>query len=376
MYPEEELARRATFKNAFDTGTIELRVLQKESATILIPWQLFLLDAQKLENELAHIQKQRADKVTAKLIAKRKGIGDVTSKRIIDRLIRLQNFVSKNSVLPTNKFCGSLRGLNDRQAIERIITFFEIDVAALRAFNQKSRALAYLIGCVEHKNINISQGVLTNKLLPNWQVVDNKIYKNTSGFVIRDEKVPFVFLPSEINPDETDGRQIFTLVYLLIIIGLNEYDSFLEHDFTAKALTAKGTLGRIHRLTSELLLPSPVTDKLRGNQITIATRDELAARYKMTPTAVVVTLRRRGVISNEAYNSLLPAPYQPSQKSRSPGRTPRIDTSVRKFCGRHSFEQINSAIRRNLITSIQAQYLLFGAVNKKGYKQYRDRIKI
>ena len=43
---------------------------------------------QKLEDELNHIQKQRADKVSAKLIAKRKGAGEVTSKRIIDRLIR------------------------------------------------------------------------------------------------------------------------------------------------------------------------------------------------------------------------------------------------------------------------------------------------
>src|SRR5262249_39060117 len=118
LYPEEELTRRSAFKNASDTGTLEFDVLKEESEKILIPWQLFLLDEEKLDRELAHIHKQRIDKVSPKLIAKRKGAGDVTSKRIIDRLIRLQNFVSKGAGLEANPFCGSLRGLGDSQAIQ------------------------------------------------------------------------------------------------------------------------------------------------------------------------------------------------------------------------------------------------------------------
>lgn len=274
-----------------------------------------------------------------------------------------------------NQFCGSLVGKNDKDAVSHILSYFSIDIDKFRNYKNKASSLEYLIKKIEDKNINISQGVLTNKMLPNHQVVNNSVYKNTSGFVIKDEKIPFIFLPSEINPDETDGRQIYTLIYLLVIIGLNQYNFFIEKDFKTKAIKAKGQQAKIYRITSELLLPRTQTDLLKDQTVTTEIRDDLSLKYKMTPTAVLVTLRIRNTITHDEYKLLLPPEYKP-QKNTNIMKSPGIETSVRKFCGKHSFDFINTAIKNGSVTSVQAQYLLFGGVNKKGYKKYCVYLKI
>lgn len=377
MYPEEKLIARPIFQDAFTSDSIEYKDLKEESDKILIPWQMFLLDSRNLKKELDHIEKMRADKISSKLIAKRTGVGGVTSKRIIDRLIRLQNFITTANILPTNTFCGSLVGKSSTDAVTHILSYFDIDINKFRGYKNKSSALSYLLGKIEGKYVNVSQGVLTNKMLPHRLVVDSSIYKNTSGFVIKDEKIPFIFLPSEINPDEVEGRQIYTLIYLVVLIGLNEYDFFIEKNFKTKALSAKSKQKKIYAITSELLLPSAVTETMRGTLVTSTVRDNLASDYKITPTAVVVTLRIRKVISTKAeYEALLPPPYVPSKTSTHFSRTPKIETSVKKFCGVYSFESVNAGIKSGQLSSTQAQYLLFGAVNKKNFKKYRDGLNL
>ena len=376
MYPEENLIERTVFKEALERGTIEFKDLRNESDKILIPWQMFLLEPEILKRELSHIDKQRSDKISDKLFSKRKGEGDITSKRILDRLIRLQNFICENSQMSQNEYCGSLVGKKDNECIGHIVSYFEINLEIFRSKN-KNEALAYLISKIQNKGINISQGVLANKMLPAWQVVGNELYKNTSGFVIKDEKVPFIFLPSEISPNEVDSRQIYTLIYLVFLIGLNEYDILIEKDFKAKAINAKGVQARLYKLTSELLLPSEHSDKLNGSDIDEALRDSLASKYKMSATAIVVTLRIRKIISAGQYKTLMPPEYVKNKNnSKQPMSSPAIENSVKKFCGKYSFDLVNTNIKNGTLTSVQAQYLLFGSVNKKNFKKYRMRLKI
>lgn len=376
IYPEENLAQRPVFKDAFSADSIEFKDLKDESDKILIPWQFFLLDKDNFQNELDHINEMRIDKISTKLIAKRKGIGSVTSKRIIDRLIRLQNFICDNSDFPDNPFCGSLIGKTEKEAASHIKRYFSIVSDEFRRLKSKDLALHYLVNKIENKNINISQGVLAHKLLPAWQVVDNSIYKNTSGFVIKDDKVPFIFLPNEINPDEVTGRQIYTLIYLVTLIGLNEYNFFIERDFKVKAVEAKGRQARIFRITSELLLPSEDTTELMGQDITIQKRDSLSQKYKITPTAVLVILRMRKIITTDQYRALLPVEIEIKNKKISKMHSPNIETSLRKFCGKHPFDFINDSLKKSSISSIHAQYLLFGGVNKKGFKKYQTYLNI
>ncbi len=373
LYPEEKLEQRVIFQAAFSSGIIEYKDLVSESEKILIPWQLFFLNSVNFNTQIKHIEKERKDKVSEKLIAKRRGVGDVTSKRIIDRLIRQQNFLVGTGIFSTNSFCGCLKNVPTKRASDKIISTFSIDRNLLWRYRGKGSALEYLINQIESANINVSRGVLTNKLLPTWQVVPSDVYRNTSGFAIRDDNVPFVFLPSEINPDEVESRQIYTLIYLIAVIGLDQYDYYLDKNFKAKIMGATGMSARIHAITSEFLMPTEETEKLRGQTITMGLRDSLSEKFKVSPLALVTTLRMRGIINKQEFEILKPQPFTPKKRT-TPSRAPKISTSVEKFCGTKSYKAINNGIVSKSITNTQAQYLIFGAANKKGYYKYRNEL--
>lgn len=369
IYPEEGFAARKVFAEALSDGVIEFDDLRKEAGMMLIPWQMFFMDAPKLDAELAKIEAFRQQAQTAPF-AKRKGAGNTTSKRILDRLLRLQAYVTTNHSFPKNAFCGALVGKDPVAAAALLRDHFGIKDGAFRTKN-KVDALDYLIEKAEEHQVSVSQGVLANKILPALNDSKN-VYKSTSGFVIGHAQLPFVFLPSETNPDEREGRQILTLVYLLVLIGLEAYEYEIEKDFKAKMLAATGKQATAYDVASEFLLPTSVTDALRGNVITEASRDDLAKRHKITPTAVVVILRRRKVITYEQFNSLTPL-TAPARAPKS-GGPQAIDRSVRKFNGKHAFELINADFAAGRINNMGTQYLLFGGPNKVGFKKYKRKL--
>lgn len=375
MYPEEKLSDRKVFQDGKAHGFLDFERFRSECEKILVPWQMFLLDKKNLEKQIFHIEKQRLHNVSSKLIAKRKGSGNVTSKRIVDRLIRQQNYTTQSGSFAKNPFCGSLKGRQIKSSARYIESHFDISTVRFRSFSTKESALDYLIERVEAKSVNVSRGVLTNKILPHSAVVPGDVYKNTSGFAIRDEKVPFVFLPSEINPDEVASRQIYTLVYLLTVIGLDQYDYVLNKDFAAKMMFGSKVNKKIHSITSEFLLPSDEISQLQGSNISITKRDELAARYKVSPTALVTTLKVRKIIDQPKYDEILPDAFVPGKRSSSSGaRTPKVSTSAKKFCGQQSFAAINTGLQNGTLGNTQAQYLIFGTINKKNFKKYRSEL--
>ncbi len=371
MYPEEKLVERPLFEEGLSGTPIDFQDFRDECDKILIPWQMFLLSKVNLATELGHIESQR-QKVSQKLFAKRRGNGNVTSKRIIDRLIRCQNYVTTNGTFPKHAFSGSLNGMQTIDAAAHIVAYFGIDMRVFRS-KKKAEALSYLIKRLEENNINVCQGVLTNKILPQVDGV-REVYKGTSGFAIKDEKVPFVFIPSEINPNEKDGRQIYTLVYLMTVVGLEQYEFILNKDFKVSLLASRGLQKRIYDITSEFLLPRAKTEQYRGITITETIRDDLSTAYKITPSAVTVIFRKRGHIPDQAvYEALLPDP-QPVVSDNGPRRQPGIEASVRKFNGKHVCDLANPAIKSRALFPVQAQYLLFGSVNKKGFKDYQKTL--
>lgn len=369
IYPEEELEKRRFFTDAFDNGYLSYVELLKECESIQIPWQMFFLTPGNLKKQLDHISKERKFKFTAKFFSKRKGVGDITSKRIIDRLIRLQNYVLQNFTLTPNNFCGALKGKSYSECVNVFLNYFEIDVFEFRS-KKTDKAFDYLIGKIETKSVNISRGVLKGGVLPEVKNV-NDVYKNTSGFVVRNECLPFIFLPDDLNPDEAMGRRIYTLIYLLTCVGLDDYDFYLENSFKASALKKKGGEAIKHGITTAILFPEEETDLLREAVVGAEDVAKLSAKFKITPTAVVVTLKRRGVITQEEYEELLPPPFKPQKKTgEQHGQRPLITTAVKKFCGSSAFSYVNAGIRSGSLKSIQAQYLIFGHVHKNQYKKY------
>lgn len=269
FYPEEKLLEHEVFKNAFKKNAITITELRSICEKIHLPWQMFLLDLKNLRKELKNIDNNRLDKFPRDLlkIHKRKGRGDITSKRIIDRQIRIQSFTV--SQLPNNFTCdfsGSLRAKNVQDSVNYITDYFNIDIKYFRMKDSAEKAKDYLVERIQTKgNINISQGVRTNGILPEIKNTLN-LYKNTSGFVIKDEKIPFIFLPSEINPDENHFRQIYTLIYLLVVIGFEEYSHAIE-SYSFKKIKDDKKFKLMNDVVSEFLLPKSITDNLKTTLI-------------------------------------------------------------------------------------------------------------
>lgn len=369
IYPEEKLRERPSFSAAFQSGYIDYKALIKESELLYIPWQMFFLSSDNLKHAIKHIENQRADKFSPKFFAKRIGQGEVTSKRIIDRLVRLQNYIVSNSNLPTNQFCGALKGKKIDYCIQFISNYCGINDAFFS--KNKNSALSYLIQNIESKNINVSTNALKAGVLPEVKGV-NDIYKNTSGFVIKDDQIPFIFLPNENNPDEIIARHIYTMLYLLTCIALDDYDFYIKQDFVASAVQSQGLEAKKHEIVMGILFPKEITDTLCKDNINKELIDSLANSRKMTPTAILVTLKKRTIITQDEYDALIPSPYKPNNKQS--GRRTKITNSVKKFCGKAALGFIENAIKNGSIKNIQAQYLLFGRVRKKDYKSYCQQI--
>lgn len=377
FYPEEELLKHKDIEEAFTTGSISISKLKKRSESIFIPWQMFFLNKKNLDKELEKIENIRKDKFPNNaLLIKRKGQGDITSKRILDRLLRIQNFVSNVSNLPKNTFCGSLKNKNNVDSVNFIIKYFNIDINKLRNRTHAKDYLDDLIEGIQSKNINISKGVLTNGILLNHQVVKSNVYRNTSGFAIKDETIPFIFLPSEINPDEISYRQIYTLLYLLVAIGLEKYEYLVESKFSYKKIKQQDKNQKhVHNICSEFLLPESHTDLLKNQIIDQSVIDAIKIKYKLSPTAIITILKIRKIITPEKCEELKPPEFIPIKNTlNAPIRPAKIITSVTKFCGNVATPIINMAIKNKSLGSIPAQYLIFGRPQKKNYKLYFNQI--
>lgn len=370
IYLDEHLVDRPLFLNARQTRTLTYTELRAECDKLLITWQLFLLTPTRLEKEIGKIEEKRRSKFDQVMIASRDNEGHGISLRIADRLIALQDF-ARQGIDRENSFCGALKSTHRDKWAEQLLNHFEIDLTKL-ASGRKEKTLEYLIGKLEGKDIRVSRGVLSNKLLPAANAIRSS-YRKSSGFVVQDSKVPYIFLPNEVSDNETPGRQILTLLSLLILIGLNQYNLCIMGDFEMR-IGSNRTLRQIYEVASEILLPFDVTDKLRGEQITEETRDELASRYMLTPSAIVVTLRQRGLIEDDTtYQSLLDG-IPKGNGSKTTKRTPHIDTAVRKLCGNATSNDIINGLRSHTLTSIQAQYMMFGRVDKLRFEKYKANV--
>jgi len=375
LYPEEELLLRPTFQNAYEVGYINFSQLKKECETISIPWQLFFLEYQKLDEQLTHIEDTRKFKVTGKFVTKRKGEGNVSSKRIIDRLIRLQNFILQEGNYSSNQFCGKLVGLSVKDAGKALVyKYLKFDRTQLWDRKDMSYALGRYIELVENMNINVSSGVLKNKILPQIDTAKD-IYKNTSGICIHDQSVPMIFLPSETNENEPDARQIYTLIFLLVCIGLGEFDVFIDEKLKAKKIKSKAVQQKINLIVSEFLIPEFETNKLKERQITLEFCSKCCRKYKVSLIALLTIFKNRKVISQDKYKELYPDNYERNKKSAGGGSTP-VHRSVEKFTGRLGYKTISRTLAAGSLPQTQAQYLIFGTINKKNFQKFRQELNL
>jgi len=372
IYPEENSLERPLLREAISTGEISFTDLRSESDKVFVPWQMFLLNKKGFESNLKVIEDKRYKRIPRSLFANKRTSGKkkITSRRIIDRLITVHEIYT-NTLTMIHPFNDSLLGMSNKAAAAHTAQYFDIDLSRLHTrYTRIESAFDYLAGCLLDKKITVSRGMLANNLLPNWQVTDNNLYKNTSGFVIKDEKSPLIFLPYQTNPDEAIGRQIYTMFFLLVCVGLGEYEFLLHTDLTSKTLDKASTKEKkIHEIVGLILFPLEESNKINGLDETIL--EELSRKIKMTPSAVLTILLKRGRITIPTYNKLK---KKNSEKKRSPAgfmQTPKITTSLSKLYSKPGYM---SVLNNSTLTPIQKQRTLFGKVNQSQYKDVLNLI--
>jgi hypothetical protein len=355
---------------AIESDEISKSDLIAEAETLFIPWQMFLLTPSNLTKHLRRIEKNRADKINVKQLAHRAGFEGQTPYRLIDRYIRAQTFLLSHQSFSPNAFCNSLSGKTTQQAVTAISSHFNIDRDAF--WNRRTKELArdYLIEKLTQHQVNVAIGSSDARLMPSS---DNhrKLYKNISGFCLKDDRVPFIFINANLSDyEEPIGRQIYTTLYLLALIGLGYYT--LTRDWRpGKTSGAGNTYFRsAHRIASEFLFPTAELEKYRGKPISKETISSISNRFKLTPTAVAFRLHQDGLIGADETEKITPEPFK---KSGGP-RTPRIDRTVRRLNGSLVVNAVNASFGRNRITQNQAQYILFGRIRRKLWRDYRALI--
>ena len=370
FYPEENLLSRRLLSEALTRGTIAKLDLQREANTLFIPWHMFLLTPENLRAQLVNIERTRKDRIKIARLSSRGGQDGPPPNRLIDRYIRAQAFLHSTGLCQVNRYNNSLRGKTPLNAVERLSSYFQIDRSEFWQKPTKEAAFEYLMTRIEARQINVALGTSEARLVPTSR--NHKVlYRNISGFCLKDDRVPFVFINTNLSDEEEPlGRRIFTLVYLVALVGLGVYtvtrdwrmplDSSLRDPYSEVA----------YRITSSFLLPEAAIAPYRGRDITRAIVNDLSGRYKLTPAAVLVRLLREQYISRDQYEALT----VPTSPHISRLRSPRIDRAVRRLNGRVVCDAVTKAFRSNGITQNQAQYILFGRIRREAWRAYRAQV--
>ncbi|MDE2057381.1 MAG: hypothetical protein KGI78_00825 [Patescibacteria group bacterium] len=372
FYPEENLLTRKVPADALASGEISLSALKAEANRLFIPWQMFLLNMPRLRHHLRNIERNRRDKIRIAALSRRAGRVGAAPNRLIDRHIRAQNFLVSNGTYAPNAYNGMLRGMTAIDSVDAIVNHFSIDRDTFWRKSRKEEAFAYLVEIVQGGQVNVALGTSESRLVPS-SANHKLLYKNVSGFCLKDEHVPFIFVNMNMADDEEPaGRRIYTLVYLLTLVGLGIYTLTRDWRPGRPISEADPYLKHAHVITSEFLLPTVDLDPYRGKPITPEIVMGLSGQYKLTPTAVLFRLWKEKLITKNERDTLI----KPVPPRKSRGWPSYIDTAVRKFNGALVFGSVNAEFAARRITQNQAQYILFGRIRRTAWRQYRSRLRL
>lgn len=372
FYPEEELLGRPVLAQAIAQGEIKKSDLIAEADKHFIPWQMFLLTWPNLGKHIRRIEQERKDKIQVGEISKRSGAKGATPYRLIDRYIRAQNFLIGSGSYKSNPFNGALRGKTVDGSVAEIERFFGVDRTKLWNKQTKEKAFEYLIERFESGQINVALGTSEARLVPSSKN-HRALYKNISGFCLKSSKVPFAFVHMNMTDEEEPaGRRIYTLVLLIVLIGLGIYTVSRDWRPGRTKTSGAGYSAKAHAIASAFMLPSHALDKYRSAEITADTVRELSDFYKLTPTAVMYRLWKEKMVTREEMD----ARQSETITKKSRARSPHIENAVRKLNGGLVVAAVNGAYAAQSITQNQAQYILFGRIRRKLWRKYRVRVGI
>jgi hypothetical protein len=297
--------------------------------------------------------------------------GDVD---LIIKNIAIKQTLLNERLLPGSNNCEYIglisalksKNISESNIIEKIRNYFDFDLHEFRALPMK-KALDYVVDKIESKNIFVS--------FSSHEYMPQKIRKDItmSGFCIKDNKYPFVFINTRDGDDmpiilETDARQLFTLISMVISIGMNKF--FLEFN-TGRRKPAN--LKIIHKMTGEFLLPKE--DLFGKNVDNLEQLDLLSKKFKLSKSMIIFRLSELNIITGEKAGELREQ-LKNIKTSFFPKR-PKPVSGFGKYNGKRLSKEFVTALSSKKITKNEFNLVLFrkNHVNNSLHEEYRNTYK-
>lgn len=350
---------RPVYAEALNTGAIKIGELKDLAERAVIPYPLLFAQKTKVDRQISHKEKYLSTKVSKNeiLYASRGALRFEDIELIVLDLARKQEFL-KTHIFPSatnNVIAGSLsktlsQGVPPEVLASDVRELFGINLAILRKL-PKEDVLNHLIKKSEDKGIFVSRS--SHNYMPQ-QLGDDVGF---SGICIKDKKFPFIFLNTKDGIEkprilEPAGRQIFTLLTMLVYIAVGKYIYSSSGRKSANRLEKY-----IFAVVGEMLIPAKDLDHLSISNI-----DELRAAsnvYKVTPSMLLERMRELGLVSNEVAKAL----KLELKKALEDAFTPRAKnpalSGYEKYNGQRLSREVVAAFNARQISSVQLNQILF-----------------
>jgi len=368
-----------SYQNAVAINEIKFADLKELSSKANIPYPLFFATKTIIDIHIKDKAKSLFEKLPSKTEMQLNSRGKMRLEDIeliVKDLGRKQEFL-KNRILTTSKD-NSFVGLVAKKLKEKkqnyeladdIRSRLGVDLSVIRKIS-KEDVLQYLCDKSEEQGVLVSFS--SYDYMP--QNIDKEL--GVSGFCVKDKKFPYVFINTrdgDENPKilETSGRQIFTLVAMLVCIAMNKFIFSTKKEQTKSDETKK-----IFSIVGELLIP-----KKDAESITISSLEDLkegARFFKVTPSMLLVRLRELRLIDKPTADRFRETLREEIKKVSSGHlRRPLQITGYSKYNGTRFSREVVRAHAGGKISAEEVRNVLFrkGKMDPRLFQEYSEKFK-
>ena len=299
---------------------------------------------------------------------------------IVLRLSNIQDYCSRRLVNPSTLFCAykDHHTITTKNLANRIRERLQLELRCIYGATTKKDALAYIIQQLSEHQVGIAQLKIYNQLVPTIEPI-RASYKNSSGFVLHDQNFPYICLPTqkikEGEIEEAIGRQIYTLLYMVVAVALGSpnrsvnprFNEFHDHNLDDSLVK------KHHAVLSEIVIPdteesfiaTELDGKIIKRLVDAETLMNLSKKYKLTPRAILNILKNRGWIPRDVNmaDSLQHASNDIQGHGRASPQT-MVETLYGRLAAHTVMQDALMSTDSDRLSAHDAQHLLFGRIDK------------
>lgn len=349
------------YNDAIEKKEITLSKLKSIAQKAGVPYPLFFASTRISKIQLNYKDKNIFEKMPKKdeiRIGARGGLMMKDISMIIQDLGRKQEFLKRRVLqkAKANDFMGSLvKRIKNADSTSNIANElrkkFLIDLPYLRTLT-KGNVLNYLRTCIEKQGILVSFS--SHNYMP--QNLDREL--EVSGLCIKDAKFPYIFINTRDGDDnpkiiESDGRQIFTLLSMLVCVGMNEFILSAKSEKSGNRIAKKA-----FEIASEIIIPH--TDLSNISIIDLDNLREKAHYFQVTPSMLLYQLERHRKISAEQIEQFrIQLAIDLKKIEPKHRRAPLPVTGYSKYNGDRFSREVIRAHMLNQVSQLEVRNILF-----------------